>query len=182
MSIQNKKTSNPLQDTFKDLVDQHSHEVVKTCYSFVNNKEDAEDVAQEVFIEIYKSIQHFNNKSDIGTWIYRISINKSLDFLRKKNRKKRIADLKGLFLHKNRQTSTPHQDMEESERKEILHQQIALLAENQRIAIVLSQFDRLSNKKIAEIMKTSESAVESLLHRAKTNLRENLAKYFEKFP
>ena len=165
---------------FRTLSERYCHDVVKTCYSFVNSRADAEDIAQEVFIEIYKSIRQFRKESDLGTWIYRICINKSLDFLRKQQRKKRIADLRGLFLLKNAPLSSPHNQLEEKERREILREQIALLAENQRIALVLSQYDRLSNKRIAEIMETSVSAVESLLHRARVNLRKNLANYFEK--
>jgi RNA polymerase sigma-70 factor (ECF subfamily) len=167
-------------EAFRNLVEQYSHEVVGTCYSFVNNREDAEDVAQEVFIEVYKSIRQFRKESEIGTWIYRISINKSLDFLRRQKRKKRISDLMGLFFAKNRPQAGIHQQLEEQERKVLLHQQIAFLAENQRIALVLSRFDGLSNKKIADIMETSESAVESLLHQAREKLRKNLARYFEK--
>jgi RNA polymerase sigma-70 factor (ECF subfamily) len=165
---------------FRALVERFSHDVVNTCYSFVNSRDDAEDIAQEVFIEIYKSIRQFRKESDLNTWIYRISINKSLDFLRAQKRKKRIADLKSLFIMKNRSSKSSHQQLEEKERKKILQEQIALLPENQRITMVLSQYERKSNKQIAEILKTSESAVESLLHRARTNLRKNLEKYFKK--
>ena len=175
--IEELKNGSP--QAFQTLVELHSHDVISTCYSFVNSREDAEDVAQEVFIEVYKSVRQFRKEANLNTWIYRICINKSLDLLRKQKRKKRIADLRGLFSSKNRLVSNPHQKLEEKERKEILREQIALLAENQRIAIVLSQYDRLSNKQVAEIMETSESAVESLLHRARGNLRKNLAKYFE---
>lgn len=165
---------------FKALVEKFSQDVIKTCYGFVDSRDDAVDIAQEVFIEIYKSIRQFRKDADLNTWIYRICINKSLDFLRKQRRKKRIADLKELFLLRSKPVIGPHQQLEEAERREILQEQIALLAENQRIAIVLSQFEKLSNRKIAEIMQISESAVESLLHRARTNLRKNLAEYFEK--
>ena len=167
------------KEAFQELVEQYKDKVVRTCYSFINNLDDAEDVAQEVFIEIYKSILKFRNESDINTWIYRISVNKSLDFVRKRKRKKRIANLRELFTIKNKYQANPHQKLEENEHKEILYDQIHLLAENQKIALILSQYDRLSNKKIAEVLGTSESAVESLLHRARTNLRKNLEKYFE---
>lgn len=167
-------------EAFKALVERFSHEVINTCYSFVHSRDDAEDIAQEVFIEIYKSIHQFRKESDLNTWIYRISINKSLDFLRTQKRKKRITDLKGLFIMKNRPSLSSHHQLEAEERKKILKEQIALLPENQRITIILSRFDNKSNKQIAEILKTSESAVESLLHRARTNLRKNLEKYFQK--
>jgi RNA polymerase sigma-70 factor (ECF subfamily) len=178
MLIEELKKGSP--EAFRTLVERFSHDVIKTCYSFVNSRDDAEDIAQEVFIEIYKSIRQFRKEANLNTWIYRISINKSLDFLRKQKRKKLLADLATLFLVKNRPSISSHQQLEENERKKILQEQIALLPENQRVTLILSQYDRLSNKKIAEIMETSESAVESLLHRARANLRKNLAKYFEK--
>lgn len=168
-------------EAYKALVEQYSRTILNTCYSFLHNREDAEDVAQEVFIEIYRSIAKFDGKSGLDTWIYRISINKSLDSLRKMQRKKRIANLKELFFEKhNDQPANPHQILEEKERAKILNEQIASLPENQRIAIVLSRYDNMSNGRIAEIMNVSEAAVESLLHRAKENLRKKLAKYFEK--
>jgi RNA polymerase sigma-70 factor, ECF subfamily len=83
--------------SFKILIDDHQKKVLNTCYRFVNNKEDAEDLTQEVFIEVYKSISSFRGESKISTWIYRIAITKSLDFIRKKKRKKRFAIIKKVF-------------------------------------------------------------------------------------
>ena len=167
------------QAAFRTLVEQYSQKVISTCYSFSNSTDDAEDIAQEVFLEVYRSIHLFKSQAELDTWIYRIAVNKSLDFLRKQKRKKRIADLKQLFQLKNTPQSTPDRHLEQKERKEILKNQIRLLPENQRIALVLSQYDKMSNKQIAEIMRTTESAVESLLHRAREKLKKNLQKYFE---
>lgn len=178
MLIDELKKGSP--QAFRTLVERFSRDVVRTCYSFVHNAEDAEDLAQEVFIEVYQSVHRFREESELGTWIYRIAINKSLDALRRISRKKRIADLKSLLMFKSRSAGTPHQELEEKERQTILREHIALLPENQRVALVLSRYDRLSNRHIADIMAVSESAVESLLHRARENLRKNLAKYFEK--
>jgi RNA polymerase sigma-70 factor, ECF subfamily len=168
------------QEAFQALVAQCSHNVISTCFGLLDNMEDAEDMAQDVFIEVYKSVHRFRKESDLNTWIYRIAINKSLDLLRKRKRKKRFGDLRALFHAKAKPADSPHQRLEEAERKEILQQQIGLLAENQRIALVLSQYEKLSNKQIATIMGTSEAAAESLLHRARANLRKHLTVYFEK--
>ncbi len=180
MLIKELKKGSP--EAFRVLVERFSHDVINTCYSFVNSRDDAEDVAQEVFIEVYKTIARFRNESELSTWIYRISINKSLDFLRKQKRKKRIADLRDLFKSKSKSAIPPHEQLEEKERKAILREQITLLPENQKVSLVLSQYDELSNKEIAKIMDISVSAVESLLHRARNNLRKRLGKYFEKNP
>jgi RNA polymerase sigma-70 factor (ECF subfamily) len=97
---------------FQALVELHSRNVITTCYSFINSKEDAEDVAQEVFLEIYRSIRQFRKEANLNTWIYRICINKSLDFVRKQKRKKRIADLRGLFGSKKRVTGSANEKLE----------------------------------------------------------------------
>jgi RNA polymerase sigma-70 factor, ECF subfamily len=171
---------NGSSEILRALIDRHSKAVIRTCYSFVQNKDDAEDIAQEVFIEVIRSINQFRSESDLGTWLYRICVNKSLDHLRKQKRNKRIADLKAFFLSRGESAKSPHNQLEEQERKELLRRQIALLPENQRIALILSQYNRLTNKKIAEVMETTESGVESLVTRARANLRKNLEKYFEK--
>ena len=165
------------------MLEQYSQKVVSTCCGFVKNAADGEDVAQEVFVEVYRSIRTFRSDADLNTWIYRIAVNKSLDFIRKRKRKKRLADLRGLFLFQKSQSAPeidPHGVLEQAERREILAQHIDLLSENQKIALILSQYEQLPNKEIAAIMQTSESAVESLLHRARSNLRKHLEKYFEK--
>jgi RNA polymerase sigma-70 factor (ECF subfamily) len=82
---------------FKVLVDEHQKRVLNTCYRFVNNREDAEDLTQEVFLEVYKSISRFRGDSKLSTWIYRIAMTKSLDFLRKQKRKKRFGIMKNIF-------------------------------------------------------------------------------------
>ena len=73
-------------NSFRILVNEHQRKVLNTCYRFLNNKEDAEDLTQEVFLEVYKSISSFRGESKISTWIYRIAVTKSLDFIRKKKR------------------------------------------------------------------------------------------------
>lgn len=173
------------QEAFRTLVEQSSQKVVSVCYSFVKNTADAEDIAQDVFLEVYRSIRTFRSDADLNTWLYRIAVNKSLDFLRRQKRKKRLADLGGLFLFKKAQNSAdaaPSDRLESQERQELLRQQIDRLPENQKTALVLSQYEHLPNARIAEIMDTTESAVESLLHRSRANLRKNLEKYFEKIP
>ena len=72
---------------FQEMVVKHQKLVINTCYGFVHNLNDAQDIAQEVFIEVYKSIGKFRQESKLSTWLYRISVNKSLNFIRdnKKN-------------------------------------------------------------------------------------------------
>ena len=81
-------------EAFKKLVDLYQVHVLNTCYRFVLNREDSEDIAQEVFVEVYRSMAKFEGKSKLSTWIYQIAVNKSLDFIRKERRKKRSSLMK----------------------------------------------------------------------------------------
>ena len=172
---------------FEQLVESHQRRVVNTCYGFVHNKEDAEDIAQEVFLEVYKSIDSFRQDAEISTWIYRISVSKSLDFIRKQKRKKRFGHLKTLFGSQQEQieqivdpaADTPHEHLEAQERANILRQAVDSLPENQRIAIVLNKYEGFSYQEISDIMGTSVSSIESLLHRAKKKLQKKLYQYYK---
>jgi len=175
------------QDAFKECVETFQEKVLNTCYHFLHDRLDAEDISQEVFLEVHRSIKYFREEAQLSTWVYRIAVNKSLDFLRKRNRKKRFANIISLFSVKGHETDilikdrrTPLSNIEQKERIRILDQAIDRLPENQKIVIVLRRFEGLSNKEIAYIMDTSVSAVDSLFHRAKTKLYNNLYKYFEK--
>lgn len=131
-------------------------------------------------------MHHFREQSEISTWIYRIAVNKSLDFIRRKKRKKRFAQLVSLFSGSGGESIdppaalNPHRELEDRERQQILKQAVEKLPDNQRTAITLSRYEGFNNKEIAAIMDLSLSAVEALLHRAKKNLHKHLSVYFEK--
>lgn len=173
---------------FRTLVENLQEKVRNTCFRYVNNVEDADDIAQEVFIQVYESMSHFREESQISTWVYRIAVNKSLDFLRSKKRKKRFGRLTSLFRSTEEgeeiidipSYGTPEQELEDEERKEILNWALKKLPDNQKTAIILSKYEGFSNKEITEIMDMSLLAVEALMHRAKKNLQKELKNYFEK--
>jgi len=173
------------ESAFREIVSLYKNKVVNTCFGFVNNAADADDLAQEVFVEVFQSIHYFNQDSTLSTWIYRISVNKSLDHLRKINRKKRWAQLIRLTTQANEindsliaHEQTPESTLEDKERLKVLLQAIGKLPENQRTAFTLHKNEDLSYKEISEVMKTSVSSVESLIHRAKKNLKESLTHYY----
>jgi RNA polymerase sigma-70 factor (ECF subfamily) len=172
---------------FKILVELYQVRVVNTCYRFLFDRADAEDVSQEVFIEIYRSISSFREDAKLSTWIYHIAVTRSIDLIRKKKRKKRFAQIKSLvgLQEEGKEPvdpgdSDPLEKMEQEERMKVLQQAIDRLPENQRIAFTLSKCEGMGNKKIAGIMGVSLSSVESLVHRAKKNLEKKLYYYFEK--
>jgi RNA polymerase sigma-70 factor (ECF subfamily) len=177
-------------EAFDALIAAYQDRVVSTCARFVHNQEDAEDVAQDVFVEVYQSIAGFRGQSSLSTWIYRISVTKSLDFVRKMTRKKRMGKVKRLFGLGSDDTHTsidppdampsPQAALESQERTQILNQAIAALPENQRTAIILANYEQLSQAEVGQIMGNTVSGVESLIHRAKKNLRKQLQAYYEK--
>jgi RNA polymerase sigma-70 factor (ECF subfamily) len=175
-----------LEAEFKSVVTEYQDKVRHTCFRFVNHPEDADDLAQEVFIQVYESMHRFRGQAKLSTWIYRIAVNKSLDFLRRKKRKKRFAQLTSLFglVDEARDIQVPdgkdpHQELQTEERRQVLNRALDKLPENQRTAIILSKYEGFSTKEIASIMDTSITAVEGLVHRAKKNLQKSLHRYFE---
>lgn len=178
---------NPHTEAFKELVYQYQDRVLNTCYRFLHNKEDAEDMAQEVFIEVYKSLPRFRGEAQLSTWIYRIAVTKSLDFLRKKRRKKRFGQIL-LFIGGKEVlneipaplSTNPQKNLEDREREKILQQAVDSLAENQKIAVTLNKYEEFSYKEIAEIMGMTLSSVESLIHRGMKNLNKKLSRFYER--
>ena len=167
------------KSAFNELVAIHQNKVINTCYKFLLDKEDAEDVSQEVFIEVYQSILSFREDSKLSTWIYRIAVTKSLDELKKRNRKKRITSL-GKLLHLDDLAnwigggSAPDKLLYEKEKMKEVLQALNSLPDSQRIAFTLSKIEGYTNSEIAEIMNTTLIAVESLISRAKRKTAEEL--------
>lgn len=178
--IQELKNGN--EQAFKFLVENYQDRVYNTIISIVQNEQDAEDVSQEVFIQVYKSIHSFKGESQLSTWIYRIATTRSLDLLRSRKSKKRFAFVQSLFGKNDELTIDPPDfnhpgvALEKKEDARVLAKAISRLPDNQRIAFTLNKMEDLSYQQVSDIMKTTVSAVESLLHRAKQNLRKDLEK------
>jgi RNA polymerase sigma-70 factor (ECF subfamily) len=175
------------ESAFKELVQLYQKQVVGTCFSFLGNYEDAQDIAQDVFIEVFESIDKFRRESKLSTWIYRIAVNKSLNYKRVLSRRQWVKSIETLFskdsVEINKisvyQSDMPNDNIENEERKMILQKAINKLPDNQKIAFTLNKYEELTYQQIADVMQTSLSAVESLIHRAKTNLQNNLVKYYK---
>jgi RNA polymerase sigma factor (sigma-70 family) len=173
---------------FQYLVNQYQKQVIKTACYFVGNMEDAEDLSQEIFIEIINAMNSFKMSSSLSTWIYRITVNKSLNMVKKKQRQGIMVRIESFFRHPSEhftgselEPSTSAAEFEQKEKHDLLHAAIRRLPENQRIAFVLCKFDDQSYKQIAEIMKIGLPAVESLIHRAKLNLQKYLTHQFSEY-
>ena len=160
--------------------------VFNVALQYVQNKEDAEEITQDVFVKVYQSFDKFQQKSTLKTWLYRITINESLDFIKKKNSKKRFfvfgKKSQNEFEIVNISTfEHPGVLMEQQEDAKILFETINTLPENQRTAFILSKIDGLSNPEISEIMEMSISAIESLIFRGKNTLKEKLGEKFKEY-
>lgn len=167
------------ENSFRMMVNQYRQTVVNVCFRIMLNTEDAEDIAQEVFIEVFFSINKFRGASKLSTWIHRIAVSKCLDEIKKRNRKKRIAmfgKTTGLdeVVHWLSGNDFADAHIIHSEELEKLDIALNKLPENQRIALALSKIEGLSNTEISEILEKSVSSIDSLVFRAKQNLLINL--------
>lgn len=172
---------------YSKLVDDYQQKVFATCLSFVPNKEDAEDVVQEVFVEVFRSIHKFKENSKLSTWIYKITTNKCLEFIRKKSAKKRFAfmqvvqgnniplDKTSFFTEFNH----PGVLLENKEKTERIYRAIHQLPESQRVVFTLAKLDGKSYQEIVEITGKSLSSVESIMFRAKKNLKVQLENFYK---
>lgn len=169
---------------FEELYRQYHVLVYNLALHYLQNIEDAEEVTQDVFVKLHRSIQKFENRSALKTWIYRITVNASLDLIKhKKSRRnffvfgKRASDEETQRLA---HFEHPGIQLENKEKAETLFAAINDLPENQRTVFILSKLDGLSNPEIAEMMQLSVSAIESLAFRAKSMLREKLSDKFDR--
>jgi RNA polymerase sigma-70 factor (ECF subfamily) len=170
---------------FKTIVDTWQDMVYNTAIGIVQNAEDAEDITQEVFVQVYHSVSSFKGDSKFSTWLYRIAVTKSLDHVRRKKRKKRFAFVRSLFGEESGTEVHPPDfhhpgvSLENKENAATLFEAIRHLPENQRVAFTLHKLEGLSYQEVSDVMKTTVSSVESLMHRAKTNLKKELADYYK---
>lgn len=162
------------RSAYQILVENNKDMVYGLCFSYLNNFQDAEDTSQEVFIQVYRSIHNFQEKSSLKTWIYRITISKCQDFIKARNRKKRFAFLTGYQEVEERWESnaqTPQQLLENKENMELLHRAIEKLSENQKNVFILNHIQGKTNVEISELLGMPKSTVDSHIKRAKDKIR-----------
>ncbi len=164
----------------KKFYEKYNELVFNLALNYTANKEDAEEIAQDVFVNIFKKLESFRYESKIETWIYRITINKSLDYLRSKKsfRNKFLGNL--LFFNNKDEIyegvnfNHPGVEFENKESVQIIYKCLDKLSSNYKTVIVLLKIEGEPKRKVAEIMNISEKAVESLFFRAKLKLKDLL--------
>lgn len=165
---------------FDELYHTHKNLVFNLALGYCQNKEDAEEITQEVFLTVFEKQSQFEGNSSLSTWIYRITVNKSLDYLKSKKRKKRSFLFKSLRLDdQNKSFEVPNFDhpgilLESKEAMRTIFAAINRLPDNQKTVILLLRLEEKTQAETAEIMGTSIKAVESLYQRAKKNLKQFL--------
>jgi RNA polymerase sigma-70 factor (ECF subfamily) len=155
-----------LTDDFESVYREHKARVFSTAYRFVRNREDAEDVTQDVFIKVHRKMSAFRGDAALSTWVYRITVNTALDFLRRRKRRQAVS---------LDEVSEPAAGP--SNLKSLIESMIPSLPEGYRKVFVLHDIEGLKHSEIAEILGITEGASKSQLHRARGALRKMLAPY-----
>lgn len=167
--------ANGNKKAFSSLYQSYSKKVFNTAISYTKNNEAAEDITQEVFIKIYRSASKFKGESSASTWIYRITVNTCLNYLRKQKTTESESEIKA---NEIAEFNHPGVLLENKENATILYRAIDCLIENQKTAFILSYIEELPRQEVADIMNTSLKSIESLLQRAKKNMRNELEKIY----
>ena len=168
---------------FNNVVSAWQNKVYNTAISIVQNAEDAEDITQDVFVTLYQRIDAFREEALLSSWIYRITISKSLDHEKRKKRQKRGGLLKKIFFMQEEEEPANFEHpgilLDNKEQAKILFGALKKIPEKQRVAFTLHKMEGLSYQQIAAIMNASLYSIESLQVRAKNNLKKILQKYYE---
>jgi RNA polymerase sigma-70 factor, ECF subfamily len=168
---------------FRDLVERHQDAVVGTVTKMLGNASDSEDIAQMVFIRVWKHARRYKPDNKFTTYLYTIVRNLVYNESRRRSRKRTVSsdqlEDEHHLQHPDAPASQPDATLLDNELRAAIDAAIESLPENQRLAVVLRRYENLPYEEIAEILTTSVPSVKSLLFRARTTLRESLSKYMD---
>lgn len=169
--------------SFRKLVERHQDAVIGTISKMLGNHTDSEDIAQLVFIRIWKHAKRYKPENKFTTYLYTITRNLVYNETRRRSRKKTLSSDQLLEDHQiqfpDEPSSQPDSTLLEAELQQAIDSAIQSLPENQRLAVILRRYENLPYEEIAVVLNTSVPSVKSLLFRARTTLREQLAKYLD---
>ena len=167
-------------EAFRTLIERHQRAVINVIYRAIGDAWEAEDLAQRVFIQIYRSASRYQPTAKFTTWMFTITHNAILNEHRRRSRHQAEsldADESGLRLADAR-AADPASAVAERELQERIEAAIQELPEAQRVAVILCRFEGLAYEEIAQVLGCSVSAVKSLLHRARQTLKEQLRGFY----
>lgn len=165
---------------FRTLVERYQNRIYRTVLALVQLPEEAEDVAQEVFVEVYQTIGRFRGEAALSTWLYRLATSRALKHKQRARARKRFAYFTSLLgfdnqvLYEPADNEHPQAQLEGRQQVALLLAHIARLPDQQQVAFTLRHEQELSYEEIAAILRTTVPAVESLLFRARKTLRTYL--------
>lgn len=165
---------------FRTLVERYQDRIYRTALSLLRSPEEAEDVAQEVFVEVYQTISRFRGEAALSTWLYQLATSRALKNRQKARAKKRFAFFTSLLgfdnevLHEAPDHGHPQALLEGQQQLQLLLDHIAKLPAQQQVAFTLRHEQELRYEEIAAVLNITVSAVESLLFRARQTLRKHI--------
>jgi RNA polymerase sigma-70 factor, ECF subfamily len=171
---------------FETLVERYQNRLMGILFHLVGNREEAEDLCQEVFLRIYRARKGYRPRAKFSTWLFTIANNLALNHLRSKGRNASVPmgrtsnDSSAGFLVAQQlagREGTPSTEMRQAELADLVREAVAVLSEDQKLAVLLNKFEEMSYAEIADVMGRSPAAVKSLLARARNQLREQLEPY-----
>src|SRR3989475_2342164 len=167
---------------FENLVERHQSLVTGTVARMLGSNSDVEDIAQQVFIRVWKSARRYVPRAKFTTWLLKITRNLVFNELRRSKRRGHVPlqsepGGEGHPPLKDEMNPAPDASLLESELQQTIEEAIMQLPESQRMALVLRRYEQLSYEQIAEVLDLSVPAVKSVLFRARTELRSRLSKY-----
>ena len=179
-----KSASRGDMNAFRELVEANKKKVYYTALNFTGNHQSADDISQEVFLKLYRSLKNFRGDSQLSTWLYRVTVNTCISSKRKKT-------LPVLSIEENIHSletgeslditgtavNSPEKALEKSELKKHIEKALKNISNKERIVFILRHYRDLSLKEISEIMDISEGTVKSLLFRSVKKLRKKLSFY-----
>jgi len=171
------------EQAFEELITRHQHAVIGTAAKMLNSTLEAEDIAQQVFIRLWKSAPRYKPKAKFTTFLFTITKNLVFNESRRRSRKKEssIEEREDDFHLQtpDTQNSSPDKELLQGELQKAIDTAINNLPEKQRMAVILRRYQNMSYDEIADILELSVSAVKSQLFRARNVLRDSLQQYLD---
>ena len=168
---------------FGELVERYQHRLVGVMNHLVGHPQEAEDLAQEVFLRVFRTRHKYSPKAKFSTWLFTIANNLALNFLRDRHRRKTTpldaSDSSATVAPPADRGPPPAHPVQHAEMAEVVRAALDDLNERQRVAVVLNKFEDMGYAEIAEVMGLSAKAVKSLLSRARGKLRDALRPYID---
>jgi RNA polymerase sigma-70 factor (ECF subfamily) len=167
-------------DAFRVLVERYSERVLNVVYQLVGDRNESEDVVQDIFVKVYRKLDSFELRSSFYTWLYRIAVNTASDHLKRRRRRDEAVSLEALppiFEDGSRLARSPHRAVLDDELRARIDRAVESLPEPYKTVLILREFEDCSYEQMAEILGCSIGTVESRLFRARQRLREKLMSY-----